>query len=127
MKLLEQFKQLKHWQDPVNALLGAWLILSPWALDYSGETSAMVNAVIMGVALIAAAVGAMLMPQAWEELTEAALGLWLIASPWVLGFGGVVNATSVALLTGVPILVLAMWTLATDKDYSSWLYDHVAH
>jgi hypothetical protein len=22
-------KRVKHWQDPVNALLGAWLILSP--------------------------------------------------------------------------------------------------
>ncbi|HWP13727.1 MAG TPA: SPW repeat protein, partial [Ramlibacter sp.] len=23
-------KQMKHWQDPVNAVVGLWLILSPW-------------------------------------------------------------------------------------------------
>src|SRR5882724_11628663 len=27
-------KQMKHWQDPVNAVLGAWLILSPWVLGF---------------------------------------------------------------------------------------------
>lgn len=129
MKQLEQLKPLmrfKHWQDPINALLGAWLLLSPWALDYSGATAAMLNAVIVGVALVAVAVGAMLVPRAWEEWTEAALGFWLMAAPWVLGFGSVLNATSVALLTGAPILVLALWTLATDKDYSAWLNDHLA-
>jgi SPW repeat len=25
---------IKHWQDPVNLILGLWLIVSPWALKY---------------------------------------------------------------------------------------------
>ena len=33
---MKQLKQLKHWQDPINALLGIWLVLSPWAVGYSG-------------------------------------------------------------------------------------------
>jgi hypothetical protein len=28
-------KQVKHWQDPVNAVLGVWLIVSPWVLGFS--------------------------------------------------------------------------------------------
>ena len=28
-------KQVKHWQDPVNAAAGAWLIVSPWVLGFS--------------------------------------------------------------------------------------------
>lgn len=130
MKQLDQLRslmQFKHWQDPINALLGAWLFLSPWVLDYSDATGAMINAMIVGGALVAVAVGAMLVPRAWEEWTEAGLGFWLLASPWVLGFGSLLNATSVALLTGAPILVLALWTLATDKDYSAWLRGHLAH
>jgi hypothetical protein len=114
-------KQVKHWQDPVNAVLGAWLILSPWAAAYSGDAVATGNAVVVGVVLIAAALGAMLVPRAWEEWTEAALGMWLMASPWALGYAGLGDAMRVATATGVAIVVLALWTLASDKDYSAWL------
>lgn len=89
-------KQVKHWQDPVNAVLGAWLILSPWAAAYSGDAVATGNAVVVGVVLIAAALGAMLVPRAWEEWTEAALGMWLMASPWALGYAGLGDAMRVA-------------------------------
>lgn len=113
-------KQLKHWQDAVNAVMGVWLVLSPWALGFSGETAAMSNAVVVGVALIAAALGAIFVPQAWEEWTEAALGLWLLASPWVLGFSGLENALMAAVASGIVIALLALWTLSTDKDYNPW-------
>src|SRR5437773_1152404 len=64
-------KQLKHWQDPVNALLGAWLALSPWVVGYVLDAAANYNAVVVGALLIAAALGAMFIPKAWEEWTEA--------------------------------------------------------
>ena len=115
-------KQVKHWQDPANALLGAWLILSPWALSYQTDTMPMVNAVVVGVALAAAALGATFVPRAWEEWTEGALGLWLVVSPWVLGFEALRNAMVAAVATGVAIMALAIWVLMTDKDYSSWLH-----
>ena len=119
--------QLKHWQDPVNGALGAWLALSPWILGYSGEAAAMPNALIVGVALIAAAFGAMLLPQAWAEWAEGALGLWLMASPWALGFNRNADAMLTAVITGLVVLVLALWTLLTDKDYSRWWHDRIAH
>lgn len=119
-------KQLKHWQDAVNALMGVWVILSPWALGFQDNTAAMTNAVVIGLALIAAALGAIFVPRAWEEWTESALGLWLIASPWVLGFSARRDAMLGAVLTGVVVMALALWTLATDKDYSGWLRDRMA-
>ena len=79
-------KQMKHWQDPVTALLGVWLVLSPWALGYQSDLTAMANAVIVGLLLVAAALGAIFLPRAWEEWTEGVLGLWLAISPWALGF-----------------------------------------
>ena len=115
-------KQLKHWQDVVNALLGIWVVLSPWALGFQGATTATANAVVVGVALVAAALGAMLMPRAWEEWTECALGAWLVISPWVLGFGAQRDAMLAAVCSGLVIVVLALWTLWTDKDYSAWLH-----
>lgn len=112
--------KLKHWQDVVNAVLGAWLILSPWAVGFQSESMAMVNAVAIGVALIAAALGAIFVPSAWEEWTECALGVWLIVSPWVLEFTAVQTAMLAMVATGFVIAVLALWTLATDEEYGGW-------
>ena len=119
--------KMKHWQDPVNALLGAWLVLSPWALGFQHSTAAMANGVIIGLALVAAAVGAMLVPRAWEEWTEGALGLWMVVSPWVLGFTSFHAARASAVLTGIAIVALALWVLSTDKDYAGWLHRGTAH
>ena len=116
-------KQVKHWQDPVNAVLGACLALTPWALGFYGNNVATINAVLVGLALVAAALGAMLVPRAWEEWTEAALGLWLIVSPWALGFGTHADAWRVTVVAGIAIAALALWTLATDKEYRTWLRD----
>jgi SPW repeat len=119
-------KSLKHWQDPVNAVLGAGLVLAPWAVGFAGDTVATVNAVVAGLALVAGALGAMLMPRAWEEWTEAVLGLWLIVSPWALGFSAQADARRATVVTGIAVVVLAAWTLATDKDYRAWLRDRLA-
>ena len=118
--------QMKHWQDPVNALLGAWLILAPWALGFESERTALANFVIVGLLLVAAALGAIFAPRAWEEWTEAALGLWMAVSPWVLGFSSLRDATVNAVVTGLVVLALAIWVLATDKDLSGWRTDRPA-
>jgi hypothetical protein len=110
-------KELKHWQDPVNALLGAWLIVSAWLLGYVHETAATWNSVAVGVALAALALGAIFLPRAWEEWSEAALGLWLVISPWVLKFDLDDKAMLSAVFTGAAVLVLALWVLISDKDY----------
>jgi hypothetical protein len=119
-------KQIKHWQDAVNGVLGAWLVLSPWALGFTAETFATGNAVIVGVALVAAALGAILVPRAWEEWTECVLGLWLVVSPWALGFSAQREAMLAAVATGAVIALLALWTLATDKDYNAWWRERTA-
>jgi hypothetical protein len=111
--------KMKHWQDPVNAVIGLWLIVSPWVLGFQGETAAVANAVVIGIALIAAALGAMLVPRAWEEWTEFGLGLWLIVSPWIVGFATHADARLNAVIVGVLTAVLALWVLMVDKDYNA--------
>ena len=115
-------KRLKHWQDVVNALLGVWLVLSPWIVGFQGERTPTANAVVVGVALIAAALGAMIVPRAWEEWIECALGVWLVISPWVLGFSTMRDPMLSTVISGIVVAVLALWTLTTDKDYSGWLH-----
>lgn len=109
--------KLKHWQDLVNILLGVWIVISPWVLGFQDVTAAMANAAVVGLALIATALGAIFKPRAWEEWTEGALGVWLIASPWLLGFSTHSEALMAMLLTGAAVMALALWALLTDKDY----------
>jgi hypothetical protein len=118
----QTMKQMKHWQDPVNAVIGAWLIASPWVLGFQGNSAALSASLIIGMALIAAAVGAMWLPQAWEEWTEAALGVLMVISPWVLGYNSLAAAQTSAILSGLLVLVLAFWVLSTDKDWG-FLHD----
>ena len=115
-------KQMKHWQDPVNALLGAWLLLSPWVLAYADQRIAMVNALAVGALLVAAAIGAIVVPKAWEEWVEVALGAWLMVSPWALGFAGHMAAMQNALFSGLLVTVLALWVLGTDDEFGGWLH-----
>jgi hypothetical protein len=111
---------MKHWQDPVNGALGAWLILSPWVVGFQDNRIATVSIAAVGLLLVATALGAILLPRAWEEWTGAALGAWLMASPWILGYASVMPAVQVAICTGLAVAVLALWVLATDKDYGGW-------
>ena len=113
-------KQVRHWQDPVNALLGTWLILSPWAIGFADDRIVTANFVLVGVLLVAAAIGAIIVPKAWEEWLEVALGAWLIASPWVLGFAGALMPMQNALFSGLLVVILALWVLGSDEEYSAW-------
>lgn len=56
-------QKVKHWQDPVNAVIGAWLVLSPWVLAFANKQFAMINAVVVGVAVVGLAL--------WVLMTDA--------------------------------------------------------
>ena len=49
-----------------------------------------------------------------------------LAPPWALGFGTLHGARLTAVVTGIAIAALALWTLLTDKDYSAWWRDRTA-
>src|SRR2546429_6629415 len=41
-------KYMKHWQDPINVLLGAWLAVSPWVLGFQDQMAPTANGVVIG-------------------------------------------------------------------------------
>ena len=106
---------MKHWQDSTNVALGVWLIVSPLALGFRGEVPALATTAIIGLLLIAAALGAIFVPGAWEDWTETALGLCLAVAPWVLGFDSQLARVN-AVVIGLVVLTLALWAL---QDYGS--------
>jgi len=119
--------KLRHWQDVANALVGLVVMLSPWWLGFTDSFAASANAVVIGLALIATAMGAILVPRPWEEWTEAALGIWLIMSPWVLQYALERENRLFMVALGAVIALIATWTLLVDKEYRSWGSDSSAH
>ena len=105
----------KHWQDSTIAVLGAWLIASPLAMGFQSDFTALVNTEIVGVLLLAAALAAIFVPRGWQKWAETALGLWLVVSPWVLGFDAT-WARAHSVVTGLMVFTLALWAL---QDYEA--------
>jgi len=112
-------KRVKHWQDPVNAMLGAWLMVSPWILGFQGVTVAAVSTIAIGALLVASSLGAMSVPAAWEEWLDAILGAALMMAPMLLGFDSVDAALANALISGAVVTFLALWVLAVDDDFAA--------
>lgn len=107
----------KHWQDPVSAVLGLWLAVSPWVLGFNADVAAMPNAVIVGLAIFAVALAASFRPQAWQRRASLVLGMWLMASPWALDFAFLNEAKLDALIVGILVVALASGVLYANKDY----------
>jgi len=58
----------RAWEEVVNILLGLALIVSPWVLSFSEQTTPMTNAVVVGLIVTALAV--------WAMLTETSVQKW---------------------------------------------------
>lgn len=98
----------QRWEDWVNLVLGAWLFLSPWVLSYTTAQGAAWNAYIFGIAIIVFTVWALSIPKPWEEWVNTVLGLWLIISPWVLGFTAQMAAMWNSIIVGLVVLALSL-------------------
>ncbi|MGO8855406.1 MAG: SPW repeat protein [Steroidobacteraceae bacterium] len=118
---------MKRLRDWVIGGLGFWLMLSPRVLHFSpGHLDAVWNTWLVGVAIIlVVAVSRYLvdMRSPWEDITTAALGLWLMVSPWVLGFAAHVTERSNSIITGFLVAVLALWAMVVDTDLRKWMDD----
>jgi hypothetical protein len=109
----------RRWKDGANLVLGAWLVLSPWVLGYAG-TEAAVNAYTTGTAILLVALIAAYMPKAWEEIINMMIGVWLVASPFVLSY----VTRTIALHTvcvGILATAFAIWAMSNDQRfYQRW-------
>ena len=65
----------------------------------------------MGVAVAVFALAAMFVFQVWEEWVNVGLGVWLLVSPWILGFSSAYALMWNAVILGALIAVIAGWAL----------------
>jgi len=100
-----------HWQDRIEVALGLWLVASPFVLALETTQAAAWSAMIAGVAIVTFAVDAFYYPEIVEEWGSLAVGVLLLASPWLLGYSPVLGATINAAVCGVAIAALSFSTV----------------
>jgi hypothetical protein len=89
------FSTHRPWEDWFGMLLGGLIVVSPWFPFQSShetmdaERSVMIlNTFVIGMLMFGLAQLEYVALQRWEEVAEIALGLWLIASPFIFGYSG---------------------------------------
>lgn len=118
----------------LDVLAGIWLLISPFVLAFSTLTTAMTNDVVCGaVVIILAAIrfgGAL--RQSWLSWINCLIGIWVIISPWVLGFAhhagtlGLAHNQSAStnnVIIGIVIAVLAFWSAAATSAAETSMTD----
>ncbi len=71
--------------DIYTLFLAGFLFVSPWLFAFKHGTIGTddwVSAILVAVFSL----GALVMFREWEEWINLSLGLWILVSPWVLGF-----------------------------------------
>jgi hypothetical protein len=104
-----------RWQDWTSFALGLWLAVSPWIIGYDVDRAATANAAFVGVALAIGAHFQIGFDELWTEWLNFAVGLWLLAAPFLFGFtstSGMINC----IVVGCGICALAASALHLDKE-----------
>jgi SPW repeat-containing protein len=113
---------MKKWRsesvlDLYNLALALVLFASPWLFSLTNGTARM-DFWVSSVAVVAISLAAIFAYTNWEEWANLLFGLWLIISPWVLGFSQA-HAMHFAVGIGVLMAFLALLEL--------WLMYEKAH
>ena len=100
--------------------LGVWLMLLPWAFDFSNHQAAMLNALVTGGVLVIEALVQRRSRPALDFWIDHGTGVWLCVSPLLLNYPGLLPASMSMLVAGVI-------TLALREQEHGWDEGHVPH
>jgi hypothetical protein len=98
--------------DVYNLVLGLFLLLSPWLFAFVRRTAS-VDIWVSAALIVIVSIAAIVAFSEWDEWVNLALGIWLIVSPWVLGFPHT-KAMHVSIAVGIAVTYLAfleLWLL----------------
>jgi len=95
----------------VNLFVGIWLIISPFVLIYTNIAPAVWNNVGIGILLILLVTYVLFstITFEWAGWIMAALGVWEIISPFVLGFWSYPTIMWNNIIAGIIIWVVGAW------------------
>jgi hypothetical protein len=95
--------------DVYNLFLAAVLFISPWLFKLT-NSQGKVDLWITSAIIVVLSLAAIIAYRDWEEWLNVLMGVWLIASPWLLGFPHT-RAMHLSIGFGVVIVLLALLDL----------------
>jgi len=102
-------KWVRNWQDLAGPVLGAWLLVSPWALRFADASDAATEAaLIAGAALFAASLMNSVSLRFSQGIGECVVGICLMVSPWELDYAPAFVPTANALIAGLLLVLLSL-------------------
>ncbi len=104
----------RGWEDYLSAAIGVLVVLSPALAAGNAATAVTISTGFVGVMIVALAMLELMSLQRWEEVLELICGAWVIASPFVLNYGGQLRVWHFVL--GGVVVALALLELAQDRN-----------
>lgn len=106
--------------DGINALLGLWLIASPYIIGAPGPTVAR-SGMVVGIAILVLAIVRVVYRHTMVVgLVMALLGAWTIMSPWVLGEASEDARTWNYILVGIIVAAIETYSLTSSSTQPNW-------
>jgi hypothetical protein len=123
---------MKNWRresvlDVYNLVLATVLFISPWLFRFTNGT-ARIDVWVGAAAIAAISIGAIVAYANWEEWANLLLGLWLVISPWLLGFTHT-RAMHFSIAIGAMVAYFALielWLRYDAAHFGPSAQDHVS-
>jgi len=106
----------RTWEDWVTIALGAGIVVSPWLAGTTEPLIVVWNTVLIGMVVGALGAFELIRLERWEEGAEILTGIWLIASPYNVGYGGALR--TLHFILGALVILLALVELVQDWKFS---------
>jgi hypothetical protein len=105
-----------HPASALNMLAGIWLIISAWILGFAGLPVPLWNTLLVGIAvLVLAAIRLGVPATSGLSWITFLVGIWLIISPYVLGFTAASAAMTNAIVLGILVGIFSLWAALASR------------
>lgn len=96
----------------LDAVAAAWLLFSPLYAGFATVGAALVNNIACGAVILILAIIRFMggVRQTWMSWINCLIGVWVLISPWALGFSHNHAATTTNVATGIVIAAMAFWS-----------------
>ena len=109
-------QQQKQWQYGMTIVFGLLLVAMPFLLRFHDDIPVRsMDFYVIGAIIAACGAAALHRRSVVAAWVMPTLGLWMIASPWLLGFMSVIEARNSAWSIGAFVFLMSMWALLEQR------------